>query len=155
MKNVVSTTARATTKAARTTKAVRTTKAARAVVMVATMIPNGDEDNEDSNSKNNDKLTTKPTTTTEEDERSQSRRDNRGGGHRHPCDAAIAPTDASLRHTFVSGLRGLYSLLYTGIHRKCGKKSGNLDPKSGRPKNLERLAGQPIKIFHKKSKSRP
>jgi hypothetical protein len=54
------------------------------------MTSNGDEDNEDGNSKNNDKATTKPTT-----------RDNRGGGHRRPRDAAIAPTAASSRHTFV------------------------------------------------------
>jgi len=39
-----------------------------------------------------------------------------------------------------------------GIHRKSGKKSGNLDPKSGRQKNLERLAGYPFQIFTKSQK---
>jgi hypothetical protein len=45
------------------------------------------------------------------------------------------------------------SLLHMGIHRKSGRKSGNLAAKSGRPKNLERLAGQLFQIFCKKSKS--
>ncbi len=60
-KNVVATTARATTKAARATVAGATRTTA---VMVATMTPNGDEDNEDGNSKTNDKATMKPPTTT-------------------------------------------------------------------------------------------
>ncbi len=93
------------------------------MVMVATMTPNGDEDNEDGNSKNNNKATTKPTTTTEEGERHQFRRDNRGGGHPRPQNAAIAPTAASLRHTFVGSccFRVERSVLSTmGIHRKSG-----------------------------------
>ena len=51
---------------------------------LATMTPNGDEENKDDNSNNNDKVMTKPTTTTEEGERRQSCRDNRGGGHHRP-----------------------------------------------------------------------
>jgi hypothetical protein len=47
-------------------------------MMVATMMPNGDEDNKDGNSKNNDKATMKPPTTTEEGECRQSLRDNGG-----------------------------------------------------------------------------
>ena len=97
-KNVVATTARATTKAARATVAGATRTTA---MMVATMMPNGDEDNKDGNSKNNDKATMKPPTTTEEGECRQSLRDTGGRGNRRPRDAAIAPTAASSRHTFV------------------------------------------------------
>jgi hypothetical protein len=44
------------------------------------------------------------------------------------------------------------SLLHMGIHRKSGRKSGNLAAKSGRPKNLEWLAGQPFRFFAKSQK---
>ena len=94
----MATTVRATTKAARATAAGATMTTA---VLVATMTPNGDEDNKDGNSKDNNKATTKPTMTTEEGEPRQTRRDNRGGGHCRPRDAAIVPTAASSRHTFV------------------------------------------------------
>ena len=97
-RNVMAMTARGAMKAARVTAAGDTRTMA---MMMATMTPNGGEDNEDHNSKNNDKATTKPTTTTEEGERRQSRRDNHGRGHHRPRDAAIVPTAASLRHTFV------------------------------------------------------
>jgi hypothetical protein len=94
----VAKTVRATTKAARATAAGATMTT---VVLVATMMPNGDEDNKDGNSKDNNKATTKPTMTTEEGEPRQTRRDNRGEGHCLPRDAAIVPTAASSQHTFV------------------------------------------------------
>ncbi len=107
----MATAARATMKALRATmKASRATAAGAGAtrttaVMVKTMTPNGNEDNKDGNSKIKDKAATKPTMTTKEGERCQSRRDNRGRGHRCPCNAAIASTAASLRHTFVGSCR--------------------------------------------------
>jgi len=95
-RNMVATTARATTKAARSTMATAAT-----ATTVTTMTPNGDKDNEDGNSKNNDKATTTLTATIEGDEHCQSRRDNRGSRHRLPWDAAIALTAASSRHAFI------------------------------------------------------
>jgi hypothetical protein len=122
------------------------------------MTPNGDEDNEDGNSKNNDKATMKPPTTTEEGERRQSLRDNGGGGHRRPRDAAIAPTAASSRHTFVGsccfrvGLRGLNSLLHMGIHRKSGRNTQKhlAERWNGWPANRSRFFTKSQKVGHEK-----
>jgi hypothetical protein len=60
------------------------------VVMVATMTPNGDEDNKDGNSNNNDKAMTTTTMTTEGGGCHRSHVYNPGGGCRRPRYAAIS-----------------------------------------------------------------
>ena len=147
----MATTARAETKAARVTAAGATRTTA---VMVATMMPNGDDDNKDSNSKNNNKATKKPTMKTEEGERCQSHRDNWGGGHRCPRDATIAPTAAVLRHTFVGSCclqveRSVLSTIWEYIENLDKTWNKNLV----QAPDLEQLAGQPFQILNGKSKS--
>jgi hypothetical protein len=39
-----------------------------------------------------------------------------------------------------------------GIHRKSGRKSGNLDPKSGRPKQSGTIGRPPVPDFSQKVK---